>query len=562
MEILSAFTEHPLTLTILMLSLASIIGLWIGQWRIGGVSLGIGGVLFGGILIGHFLMTQDIHMNKEVLKFAQEFGLILFVYTVGVQVGPGFFSSLKSAGLKLNMLAAAIILLSGIITVIIYKSSNIPLPVILGILSGAVTNTPSLGAGGETLRTLGENAAQIDMMGTGYAMAYPFAICGIFLVIWLVRVIFRINIDDEAAAIEAKQTKKSEALQTMNVLVHNPNVEGVALGEMPVFEEEKVVCSRLKRGEQLIVPAQDTVIHIGDYMHLVGSKHELRQACMLLGEEAKGASLTTQGTELNVVRLVVTNDNVLNKKIGKLHLKKRYDVVISRINRGGVELVPHDDTALQFGDVLNLVGKQSAIDEVAAIVGNAEHKLMHVQMLPIFIGIVLGVLLGSIPIAVPGFPAPLKLGLAGGPLVIAIILGRLGSFRKLYWFMPPSANLALREVGIVLFLAVVGIKSGGNFLDTLLNGDGVIWACYGILITILPLLIVGIVARAVLKTNYLSISGLLAGAMTDPPALAFANSLHPKSGEVALAYATVYPLTMFMRIMMPQVLAIMLWVAA
>ncbi|PID66024.1 MAG: transporter [Gammaproteobacteria bacterium] len=560
MEILS--TLNPLTLSILMLSLAAIIGLWLGHWRVGGISLGVGGVLFGGILVGHFLMTQNIHLDKNILKFAQEFGLILFVYTVGVQVGPGFFSSLKSAGLKLNLLAGAIVLLSGVMTIIIYQAADIPLSVILGILSGAVTNTPSLGAGAETLLTLGDSSKHLNLMGTGYAMAYPFAICGIFLVIWLIRVIFRINVDDEAATIETNISKKTEMLQTMDVVVHNPNLEGVELGELPIFDDEKVICSRLKRGEKLIVPAQDTLIHIGDYMHLVGSKHELRQACMLLGEETKEASLTTKGTELSVVRLVVTNDNVLNKKIGKLQLKKRYEVVISRVNRGGVELVPNEDTALQFGDVLNLVGKQSAIDEVAAIVGNAEHKLLQAQMLPVFIGIILGVILGSIPIVIPGFPAALKLGLAGGPLVVAIILGRLGSFRKLYWFMPPSANLALREVGIVLFLAVVGLKSGGNFWDTLVHGDGLIWAFYGILITVLPLLFVGIIARAVLKTNYLSISGLLAGAMTDPPALAFANSLHPKSGEVALAYATVYPLTMFMRIMMPQILAIMLWVSA
>ncbi len=555
-------TLHPLTLTIVMLSFASIIGLWIGNWRIKGVSLGIGGVLFGGIIVGHCLMSMGLKLEHSVIKFAQEFGLILFVYTVGVQVGPGFFASLRSAGLKLNALAALTVTLSGVICVVIFKVTDVELPVILGIMSGAVTNTPSLGAGSGTLLSLGADPKLVNLMGTGYAMAYPFGICGIFFTIWLIRIVFRININDEAKLAEKNQTQKKSQLKTVNVIVHNPNLDGVAIRDMPVFEQEKVVCSRLKRGEQLIVPAQDTIVHVGDYLHLVGNEHDLQQACMLIGEVIKDISLTTKGTELSVVRLVVTNDNVLNKKIEKLHLKTRYDVVISRINRGGVELIPNGGTALQFGDVLNLVGKQSAIDEVSAIVGNAEHKLMHVQMLPIFLGIAIGVLLGSIPIMVPGLPAPLKLGLAGGPLVVAIILGRLGSFRKLYWFMPPSANLALREIGIVLFLAVVGIKSGHNFVDTLVNGDGLVWAGYGVLLTVIPLLTVGFIARAILKVNYLSISGLLAGSMTDPPALAFASSLHPQSGEVALAYATVYPLTMFLRIMMPQILAIMLYVSA
>ncbi|PID62853.1 MAG: transporter [Gammaproteobacteria bacterium] len=556
------YNLQPLTLTILTLSLASILGLWIGHWRVKGVSLGVGGVLFGGIIVGHFLMSLGLELNHEVIKFAQEFGLILFVYTVGVQVGPGFFASLRSSGLKLNALAALAVCLSGVICVMIFKITGVELPVILGIMSGAVTNTPSLAAGGGTLLSLGADPKLVNLMGTGYAMAYPFGICGIFFSIWFIRVVFRINIDDEASLAEQNEKEKKVALKTLNVIVHNPNLDGVSIGNMPVFEEEKVVCSRLKRGDQLIIPAQDTQIHVGDYLHLVGNDHDLQQACMLIGEVTKDISLTTKGTELSVVRLVVTNDNVLNKKIEKLHLKSRYDVVISRINRGGVELIPNGNTALQFGDVLNLVGKQSAIDEVSAIVGNAEHKLLNVQMLPIFLGIATGVLLGSIPIMIPGLPAPLKLGLAGGPLVVAIILGRLGSLGKLYWFMPPSANLALREIGIVLFLAVVGIKSGNNFFDTLIDGDGLLWAGYGVLLTVIPLLVVGFIARAILKINYLSISGLLAGSMTDPPALAFASSLHPKSGEVALSYATIYPLTMFLRIMMPQILAIMLYISA
>ena len=278
----------------------------------------------------------------------------------------------------------------------------------------------------------------------------------------------------------------------------------------------------------------------------------------MIGQEVD-TSLSTKGTDLRVERVVVTNENVLGKRIRDLHFKERYDVVISRLNRAGVELVASSDISLQFGDILNLVGRPSAIDAVANVLGNAQQKLQQVQMLPVFIGIGLGVLLGSIPVFVPGFPAALKLGLAGGPLIMALILGRIGSIGKLYWFMPPSANLALRELGIVLFLSVVGLKSGGDFVNTLVNGEGLSWIGYGALITAVPLITVGILARILAKMNYLTMCGMLAGSMTDPPALAFANNLHPTSGAAALSYATVYPLVMFLRIITPQLLAVLFW---
>ncbi len=550
---------HPLSLTIILLSLASIIGLWIGHWRLGGISLGVGGVLFGGLIVGHLLQSTGIYLDMNIMQFVQDFGLILFVYTVGVQVGPGFFSSLRRAGLKLNAIAMLSVLLSSITAVVIFKSADIQLPAILGVLSGAVTNTPALGAGAETLRTLGVPAEQVNIIGTGYTMAYPFGICGLFLVMWLLRLLFRINIENEAKAIEKQNQRGPQSLRSLNVVVKNPNLEGVRLNEMPIFEQEQVVCSRIKRKEKLNIPSLDTRLRIGDYLHLVGTEHDLNHAVMLIGEVVENVSLTTKGTELSVVRVVVTNEEVLNKRIRQLHLKKRYEVVISRINRAGIELVPSEETALQFGDMLNIVGKKEAINEVAALVGNAEHKLIQAEMLPVFLGVLLGVILGSLPIAIPGLPVPLKLGLAGGPLVVAILLGRLGSVGKLYWFMPPSANLALREMGITLFIAVVGIKSGGNFIDTLLYGDGLVWAGYGALITLIPLLIAGLIGRMLLKINYLSICGALAGSVTSPYGLAFGSSMYPNSGEVALSYATVYPLSMFFRIMMPQILAIILW---
>lgn len=325
-----------------------------------------------------------------------------------------------------------------------------------------------------------------------------------------------------------------------------------------MLNSDKLICSRLKRDELLMVPAPGTLIQTGDLLHLVGRPEDLHNAQLVIGKEVS-TSLSTRGTDLKVERVVVTNEKVLGKRIRDLHFKQRYDVVISRLNRAGVELVASSHASLQFGDILNLVGRPEAIDAVAAELGNAQQKLQQVQMLPVFIGIGLGVLLGSVPLFVPGFPVALKLGLAGGPLIMALILGRIGSIGKLYWFMPPSANLALRELGIVLFLAVVGLKSGGDFVVTLTAGDGLSWIAYGIFITAIPLLTVGILARLLMKMNYLTLCGMLAGSMTDPPALAFANNLHATSGAAALSYATVYPLVMFLRIITPQLLAVLFW---
>ncbi|WP_337264264.1 MULTISPECIES: putative transporter [unclassified Serratia (in: enterobacteria)] len=546
-----------IALTVSMLALVAILGLWIGNWKVYGVGLGIGGVLFGGIIVGHFAQTYQISLNGDMLHFIQEFGLILFVYTIGIQVGPGFFSSLRVSGLRLNGFAILLVLVGGVVAAIVHKLFAVPLPIILGVFSGAVTNTPALGAGQQILTDLGSDPDLVNRMGMGYAMAYPFGICGILLVMWLIRLFFRINIDKEAREFESS-LGNSELLQTMNVAVRNPNLHGMAIKNVPLLNSDDIICSRLKRGDLLMVPAPQEKLELGDFLHLVGKREQLENARLVIGEEVD-VSLSTQGTALQVVRAVVTNEKVLGKKIRDLNLKQKYDVVISRLNRSGVELVAGSNVTLQFGDILNLVGRPEAIEAVAAIVGNAKQKLQQVQMLPVFIGIGLGVLLGSIPLFIPGFPAALRLGLAGGPLVVALILGRIGSIGKLYWFMPPSANLALRELGIVLFLAVVGLKSGGNFIDTLLHGEGMAWVGYGVLITSIPLITVGVLARVVGKMNYLTLSGMLAGSMTDPPALAFANGLHPTCGAAALSYATVYPLAMFLRIMSPQLLAVLFW---
>lgn len=542
-----------IAITTSLLSLVAILGLWLGQLKLKGIGFGIGGVLFGGILVGHFVQKYGVALDKHTLQFIQEFGLILFVYTIGIQVGPGFFSSLKKSGLKLNLLALMIVGLGALCVVVLFYLFHLPLPVILGIYSGAVTNTPSLGAGQQILTELGMSNIT-STMGMAYAMAYPFGIVGILLSFWLIRWFFKINIEREHAAYEV-ETGEKDALSTLNVRVTNANMDGLKIRDIPGFEGHSVLCSRLKRGGTLTVPTADTQVHTDDIMHLVGDEQYIKRVQLILGDVVE-ESMTTKGTDLRSVRVVVTHEQAFGKQIREI---RQHDVVVSRLSRSGIELVPTGEMTLQFGDVLNLVGHVDSIASVVAIVGNAQKKLQQVQMLPVFIGILLGVLVGSIPIAVPGFPVPLKLGLAGGPLIVALILARIGTVGKYYWLMPSSANLALREMGIVLFLAVVGLKAGGEFFHTLLHGDGLQWLGIGTIITLVPLLITGIVARVYGKLNYLTLSGLLAGSMTDPPALAFATSIKEESGAAALAYSTVYPLVMFTRIISPQLLAILLW---
>ncbi|OTA15570.1 transporter [Xenorhabdus vietnamensis] len=547
-----------IALTMSLLALSAALGLWIGNWRIQGIGLGIGGVLFGGIIVGHFAQMYSLSLSDDMLHFIQEFGLILFVYTIGIQVGPGFFSSLRVSGLKLNGFAVLIVIIGGLVAALIHKLFDVPLPIILGIFSGAVTNTPSLGAGQQILTDLGSESSLVSQMGMGYAMAYPMGICGILLVMWLIRLFFRVSIEQEAKSFDNQNNQSREILQTMNIAVRNPNLHGLMMRDIPLLSSDELVCSRLKREGLLMVPQPTTVIQNGDLLYLVGQREALNQVRLVIGEEVD-ASLSTSSGILQSIRVVVTNDEVLSQRLGALNLKQKYDVVVTRLNRAGIELVANNNVSLQFGDILNIVGRPEAVEAVTKLLGNSQQKLQQVQMLPVFIGIGLGVLLGSIPLFIPGFPAALRLGLAGGPLVIALILGRIGTIGKLYWFMPPSANLALRELGIVMFLAVVGLKSGGNFINTLVHGEGLAWIGYGALITIVPLLIVSLLARFVVKMNYLSLCGVLAGAMTDPPALAFANAIHSSSGAAALSYATVYPLAMFLRIMSPQILAVIFW---
>ena len=475
-----------IAITISLLALVAVIGLWIGHWKIKGVGFGVGGVLFGGIIVAHFTNQYGLKLDTHTLHFVQEFGLILFVYTIGIQVGPGFFSSLRRSGLKLNGFAFLIVLLGGITVVFIHKFADVPLDIILGIYSGAVTNTPSLGAGQQILSELGMNSTT-ETMGMAYAMAYPFGICGILLTMWLIRLFFKVNVDEEERNFKQESGHDKESLTAMDIKVTNKNLDGLCLIDVPGFGKGDVVCSRLKRGDSISVPKANTEIYLDDILHLVGEINALKKMRLIVGDEMD-VPTSTVSREIRAERVVVTSEKVLGKKIKSLGIHQKYGVVISRLNRAGVELVPTANTTLQFGDVLHMVGPTDVMNNAISVIGNAAQKLQQVQMLPVFIGIGLGVLFGSIPFYIPGFPVALKLGLAGGPLVIALVLARIGTLGKLYWFMPPSANLALRELGIVLFLAVVGLKSGGSFLDTLLNGDGLEWMGYGVIITYCPLI--------------------------------------------------------------------------
>jgi putative transport protein len=592
------------TITILI-SLASFIGILLGNIRIKGVGLGIGGVLFGGIFVGWLAQymgwipssvqikldpvalgiegdtwTEEVQKYsrkfaefqsfKDVLKYIQEFGLILFVYTIGIQVGPGFFASLKGSGVKLIGYAVLIVFIGASIALSFNVFCGLPLDSVIGIYAGAVTNTPALGAGqamiGEMAQGFLNNGQEVPVgfvkenVSSAYAVAYPFGIIGIIFTMLLIRKVCKVKIEKEGELYELQKKSNRKDLNTVNVSVKNTEIFGKTISWLHShFENEDVVCSRLKRENTLMVPKPDTVIEEGDILHLVGSDQDLEKAIDLVGEQVQ-VSLTTKGTDLFVQKVIVTNDKVFGKTLDSIVFNSKFDLTVSRLIRTGMEFIPHSGTTLQFGDQLNIVGRKESIAQVAQIVGNSAAEMRKVHMLPVFIGLVLGMILGCVAIPVPGLPAALKLGLAGGPLVVALLLSRYGhilTFNKIHWFMPPAGNSALRELGIVLFLSIVGFNSGaGSFVDDLIDGRGFVWMGYGVLVTVIPLIICGFLAYCLSKLNYLSVCGMLAGSMTDPPALAFANGLYHNSEASALGYATVYPFTMFLRILTQQIMII------
>jgi putative transport protein len=546
------FNQDSVPHTMLIISLVISTGLILGRLAYAGVQLGIAGVLFSGLIFGHF----DLSINSEVMHFLREFGLILFVYAIGLQVGPSFVSSFFKYGLKLNSMAAGIVLLGALIAVGISVIGNIPMPVAVGLFSGATTNTPSLAAAQQVLGSLPNMSSEtLKMPGLGYAVAYPFGIIGIILSMLLAKRVFRVNVQQEAEDFALHQQQLAQIPVWEDLVVENPNLNGLTIKQIPFFEGMGVVITRiLHKGETDVdIASLDTRLMVGDTIRLVGEREQLQSLKILIGHDAD-INLQEMAKNLLSKRLKVTNKDIINQTIGDLCI--RYGVTISRVLRPDVEFTPTSSLHVHFGDELHVVGSQDALNNIEKALGNSLEELSHPQIMPIFIGITLGVLLGSWPFYLPGIPSALKLGMAGGPLLVAIMLSRIGNWGMMSWHLPKSSNIILKDIGIVLFLACVGLHSGDEFLETLLHGDGLYWMACATLITLLPLLIMALVGRIIFKLNYLSLCGLLAGSMTDPPALAFANNLNP-SAAVSIAYATVYPLVMILRIIAAQLIIVL-----
>lgn len=548
-------TEESVARTVILLGVAGAAGSALGKIRIGGVSLGVAGVLFIGLLLGHFKLSVD----HQVLEFVREFGLIIFVYTLGLQIGPGFFGSLRARGLMLNGFAAAIVLLGSVVAVVLIRSDALDLAAGVGLLSGATTNTPSLAAAQQALKQVGAAEGAAAVQGLAYAVAYPFGIVGIILTMVIVRRLFRVDVKAEVAAAEEAHAPVRPKPATRNFEVRNPNLVGRPLGKVPGLAGSGVVVSRFSRNGVVEVAKPETLLRLGDILHAVGPEEGLDELRVVVGADA-GVDLKAMPGSVTNRRLIVTRSDIFGRELGEVDVFEEQDVVVTRVTRGGIEFTATPAFRLQFGDVLMVVGEEPRIDVVAAAVGNSNKALNSPQPIPFFLGIALGVIVGAIPFAVPGLPAAVKLGLAGGPLIVAILLSRIANTGPLVWYLPPNANHMLREVGITLFLAAVGLKSGEKFVEVLLGGSGLSWLMFGAIVTAVPLLIVGLLARAWKKLNYAELCGLLAGSMTDPPALAFAQQT-TGSDAPAVSYATVYPLVMLLRVFSAQLIVFLLYQA-
>jgi putative transport protein len=546
---------QPVAYAVLLLALVAVAGLSLGGWRVRGIGLGSTGVLFAGIFFGHFGFTID----HSMLEFVREFGLILFVYTIGMQLGPGFLASLRREGVPLNLMATAIVLLGGFITALAAWLLRIDFFAAPGIFSGATTNTPSLGAAQQTLLGLGQTTGgRATLLSLAYAVSYPVGVAGIIATLLLLRAIFRIDLACEAEAFAAERKKGVEPLERLNLVIENRNLDGLSAQEIPARDEMGVSISRIcRQGESEVhTVTGDTLVHVGDTILAVGARGHLERFRRIVGRAA-GLDLMKAPGQVAFGRFIVTRKEVLGKTLKELGLDHFYGVSVTRIMRADVEMTAVDDLRLQFGDWLQIVGEQDSLDKVADLLGNSLQALNQTHFVPVFLGIALGVAAGCVPMQFPGLPVAVRLGLAGGPLVAAIILSRIGRIGGLLWYMPVNANLAIRELGITLFLACVGLKAGAQFFHTVFSQSGLLWLAAAALVTVLPLLIVGCVARGVFKLNYMTISGLIAGSMTDPPALAFANAMS-QSDAPAVSYATVYPLTMLLRIIAAQILVLLL----
>ena len=584
MDWLIKFTGSEIASTVIIIALTIAIGLLLNRIKFGSISLGVTWVLFVGIILSHFGFTVD----HDICHFVKEFGLILFVYSIGIQVGPSFISSLRDGGIKLNMLAVLIIALGCVFCYSIHVITDTPLTTMVGVLSGAVTNTPGLGAAQSVASDFANNAAATEVittvtdslttsglaenlaensaniaattdtasnMASAYAVAYPLGVVGIIISMLIIRAIFRIKIDREAS-----KAKRSDAPRTVriDVRVTNHAVFGKTIEEISRITCSNFVVARIFDHEnQQRIASGHTKLQENDILRIVVSSQEMELVQSLIGDVVKvnDSEWGSASSHLEKRRIVVTKPELNGKHIGDLHIRENYHVTITRVVRAGIELVATYELRLQMGDVVVVVGRANDLDQVSTILGNSVKRLDRPNLLPIFIGMFLGAVFGSIPIAIPGIPMPVKLGLAGGPLIVAILLAKYGPKFKMVTFTTNSANMMIREIGISLFLAAVGLGAGENFVSTLTNEGGYWWILFGFIITVMPLLIVGIIARKAMKMDYFSLMGLMSGAMTDPPALAYANTV-ATNDRAAVAYATVYPLTMFLRIFTAQILAL------
>jgi putative transport protein len=551
--LIDLFTQETVAHTILVYSLIIVIGVFLGKRKLAGISLGITFVLFAGLAAGHFGLSA----NHLVIEFVKDFGLILFVFSIGLQVGPGFFSSFRKGGLSLNLMALIIVLLGGATTIAIHFITGMSLPMLVGVMSGAVTNTPGLGAAQQALtQVTGNNPGSLlPEIGLGYAVAYPFGVLGIILTMFAIRKIMRIDVPKELEKFNLDQHPAETLPERISIHVNNPRVFGKTIIELSAMIRHEIVISRILRNGELMLASSETVINENDIILIVTQKGFIKEVVEIIGSESE-MDLSAKSGKLISRRIMVTNREVFGKDLGSLKLRTRYNINITRVYRSGIELVASPNLRLQMGDRLTVVGDDKSMEKVIAQLGNSIKRLNEPNIVPIFIGILLGVILGSIPFHIPGIVNPIRLGLAGGPLIVAILLSKYGYKFSLVSYTTASANLMLREIGSVLFLASVGLVAGEKFIPTLLSGDGFVWMGYGAIITLLPLISVGFYSRIYLGKNYLEICGLLSGSMTDPPALAFANSI-AQSEAPAVAYATVYPLVMFLRIFVAQILVLL-----
>ena len=541
----------------LLYAIVIAIGVYLGKIKIGGISLGVTFVLFAGILAGHVGFTGP----KEILTFVQDFGLILFVFMIGMQVGPGFFESFKKGGVTLNMLSATAILLNILVMFgcyyLFFDTSNPHnLPMMVGTLYGAVTNTPGLGAANEALLSVFPNGA--PSIANGYACAYPLGVVGIIGATILIKYITRVNLTEEEAQLNEEEAANPHAKpHNMHLRVENSYIAGRTLREVSEFLNRDIVCSRLLHDGEVSIPNSKTTFEVGDELLVVCAEADAEAIKAFIGPEIEAEWDREKDEVQHFVsrRIIITRPEMNGKTLGKMHFSSVYGVNVTRISRQGMDLFASRNHHFHVGDRVMVVGPEENVNRVAEIMGNSVKRLDAPNIATIFIGIMVGIIFGSLPFAIPGMPVPLKLGIAGGPLIIAILIGRFGYRMKLVTYTTTSANMMLREIGLVLFLASVGIKAGAGFWDTVVQGDGLKYVGCGFLITIIPILIVGTIARLKFKFNYFTIMGMLAGTYTDPPALAYANASCSKEAP-AVGYSTVYPLSMFLRIFTAQIVVL------